>query len=211
MEKERSLAIEDLVCSLQGVDSARAVLDQSGEIIELHILSDHTRNPRLIVRDAETLLLVRMGMNVDHKRISVVQFAERPEAEVKRVSLRGIGYKLNRGTAEVTVSLTVGDKQAECTAAGPNSLQNQLRLVATATVGALKELLGNVVGFVVEDVTQFAFARGEVVVVGVSVVTGTSEETLVGSAFVRSDAKEAVVKATLDGVNRRCQRYFGAS
>ncbi len=76
-------------------------------------------------------------------------------------------------------------------------------------MGALRELLGNVVGFVVEDVTQFAFARGVVVVVGVSVISGAGEQTLVGSAFVRSDAKEAVVKATLDGVNRRCQRYFG--
>jgi len=209
MNKERSLAIEELVCSLQGVDSARVVLDPNGEITELHILSDQSRNPRLIVRDTETLLLVRLGINIDHKRISVVQFAERPEAEVKRINLRGISYKLNRGAAEVGVTLTLGDKQAECTVSGPNSLQNQLRLVASATVGALRDLLGNVVGFVVEDVTQFAFARGEVVVVGVSVVSGTGEETLVGSAFVRSDAKEAVVKATLDGVNRRCQRYFG--
>lgn len=208
MDIDRTLAIEELVCTLQGVESARVVLDNKGEILELHVLSDETRNPRQIVRDIETLLLVKLSIKVDHKRISVVQFAERAEVEIKRISLKGISYKLNRGVAEVTVSLTLGEEVAEVALSGPNSMQNQLRLVAGATVQCLKQLLGNVVDFVVEDVARLPFARGEVVVVGVSMVTPTTEETLVGAAFVRNEVKEAVVKATLDAVNRRCQRYI---
>lgn len=208
MEIDRTLAIEELVCTLQGVESTRVVLDNKGEILELHVLSDETRNPRQIVRDIETLLLVKLSIKVDHKRISVVQFAERAEVEVKRINLKGISYKLNRGVAEVAVSLTLGDEVAEATVIGPNSSQNQLRLVASATVNALKQLLGNVVDFVVEDVTKLPFARGEVVVVGVSMVTAATEDSLVGAALVRNEIKESVVKATLDAVNRRCQRFI---
>ncbi|MDP3487237.1 MAG: hypothetical protein Q8S19_04800, partial [Bacillota bacterium] len=88
-------------------------------------------------------------------------------------------------------------------------LQNQTRLVANATIGSLKELLGGVIDFVVEDVSVLNFVRREVVLVGVSTISPNGEEMLVGATVVRGDIKEAVVKATLDAVNRRLQRLIG--
>lgn len=209
MEKGLAHVVEELVNELQGVASARVVLDDKSNIVELHVLSDETRNPRQIVRDIETVLLVKMGLNIDHKKISVVQFADRQEVHAKRISLRGIGYRLNSGMAEVSVALSLGEAQAEVTVRGPNSLQNQTRLVANATVGSLKEILGGVIDFVVEDVSVLDFARREVVIVGVSTITPNGEEMLVGATLARGDIKEAVVKATLDAVNRRLQRLIG--
>ena len=177
--------------------------------MELHVLSDDKRNPRQIVRDIETLLLVKLGINIDHKRISVVQFAKEQEAGEDRVTLHGLSYKLHKGIAEVAVSLAFGDKLAEVALTGPASRQNQGRLVAAATLASLKKLLSGMVDFVVEDVAQLNFARGEVVVVGLSIVTPAGEETLVGSTFVRGEAKEAVVRATLAAVNRRFGQLMG--
>lgn len=209
MEKGLAHVVEELVNELQGVASARVVLDDKNNIVELHVLSDETRNPRQIVRDIETVLLVKMGLNIDHKKISVVQFADRQEVQAKRISLRGIGYRLNSGMAEVSVALSLGEAHAEVTVRGPNSLQNQTRLVANATIGSLKELLGGVIDFVVEDVSVLNFVRREVVLVGVSTISPNGEEMLVGATVVRGDIKEAVVKATLDAVNRRLQRLIG--
>lgn len=203
VERDKAALVEEWVASLQGVQSNRVVFNDQGEIVELHVLSDDKRNPRQIVRDIETLLLVKLGINIDHKRISVVQFAKEQETGEERVTLHGISYKLHKGTAEVAVSLALGEKIAEVAVSGPASRQNQGRLVAGATLAALKKLLSGMVDFVVEDVTQLNFARGEVVVVGLSIVTPTGEETLVGSTFVRGEAKEAVVRATLSAVNRR--------
>lgn len=208
MEKGFEIVVEELVNELQGVASARVVLDDKGNIQELHVLSDETRNPRQIVRDIETVLLVKMGLNIDHKKISVVQFADRQEAEIKRINVRSIGYQLHRGGAEVSVALSLGEAQAESKAKGPNSMQNQTRLVANATLSSLKELLGGVIEFVVEDVSITSFARRDAVLVGVSMLTAGIEETFVGAAFIRGDVKEAVVKATLDAVNRRLQRLI---
>ena len=209
-DKGLAHVVEELVNELQGVASARVVLDDKSNIVELHVLSDETRNPRQIVRDIETVLLVKMGLNIDHKKISVVQFADRhQEVQSKRISLRGIGYRLNSGMTEVSVALSLGESNAEVTVRGPNSLQNQTRLVANATVGSLKELLGGVIDFVVEDVNVLNFVRREVVLVGVSTISPNGEEMLVGATLVRGDIKEAVVKATLDAVNRRLQRMIG--
>jgi len=208
MEKGTANLVEELVNEIQGVVSARAILDDNGTIVELHVLSNETRNPRQIVRDIETALLVKMGLNIDHKKISVVQFADREDTEVKRVTLRSIGYKLNRGLAEVSVSLSLGDIKSEITVSGPNTLQNQIRLVANATISSLRELLGDAIDFVVEDVASLHFARREAVLVGVSMLSTGGEETFIGAAFNRGDIKEAVVRASLDAVNRRLQRLF---
>jgi len=209
VERDRTVLIEEWVGSLQGVQSTRAVLNDQGEITELHILSDDKRNPRQIVRDIETVLLVKMGINIDHKRISVVQFAKDPGAGEARISLQGISFKLHKITAEVSVGLSLGEKTAEVLLSGPNSRQNQGRLVAAATLASLKKLLGGLVEFVVEDVSYLNFACGEAVVVALTLITPAEEETLVGSSLVKEEAKEAVVRATLDAVNRRWQRLIG--
>ncbi len=208
MDRERVSAIEELVCGLQGVLSSRAILDEQGQIVELHVLSDESRAPKQVVRDIETILLLRLNHKIDHKKISVVQLAGGLDEEENRINLGGISYRLDRATAEVSVSLSLRDTAAEIAATGPNSQQNQTRLVAAATVGALRKLLGNVVDFVIEEVSTLSFARREAVIVGVTMVTSTSELTLMGAAFVQGDIKEAVVRATLDAVNRRCQRFM---
>lgn len=207
MSHEKSSAIEAVVNELQGVISSRAVLSEQGQIAELHVLADESRGPKQVVRDIETVLLLRLDHKVDHKKISVVQLAGGLDGEENRISLGGISYRLDKATAEVRVSLALGDAVSEIATTGPNSQQNQTRLVAAATVGALKALLGNAVDFVIEEVSILPFSRREAVMVGVTMVTPSGEHTLIGAAFVQRDVKEAVVRATLDAVNRRCQRF----
>ena len=136
MDREKVAAIEALVCGLQGVLSSRAVLDDQGQIVELHVLADESRAPKQVVRDIETVLLLRLNHNIDHKKISVVQIAGGLDEDVNRINLGGISYRLDKATAEVSVSLSLKDTAAEVAATGPNSQQNQTRLVAAATAGA---------------------------------------------------------------------------
>jgi hypothetical protein len=208
VDRERTLAIEATVSELQGVISCRAVLDDKGKLLELHVLADESRGPKQVVRDIETALLLRLNEKVDHKKISVVQLAGGLAEEETRISLAGISYRLDRSCAEVKISLSLSGNVSEAVAVGPNSRQNQTRLVASATVGALRSLLGDVVDFVIEEVSILPFARREAVLVGVTMVAPTGEHTLVGAAFVHGDIKEAVVRATLDALNRRCQKFL---
>ncbi|MDP3058697.1 MAG: hypothetical protein Q8N36_04505 [bacterium] len=209
MEKVSAQIIQNYIQDIKGVISSKVVLNEGSEVTEIHVLSDDSKGPRQIVRDVETLLIVKCGLAIDHKKISVVQFAgETSVSEDKRISLSSISSRLHKGLAEVAVTLTLGEKSAEAVSVGANTVQNQSRLVATATVTALKQLLGGVVDLIVEDVAVVSFARREVAMVGIAVVASGSEDVLMGAAYVRGDVKEALVKATLDAVNRRCQRFI---
>jgi DNA polymerase III alpha subunit (gram-positive type) len=63
--------------------------------------------------------------------------------------------------------------------------------------------------FVVEDVGTLNIAKTNVVVVAVTCVDKNGEQLLIGSSMYLGDIKEAVVKATLDAVNRRIAKLTG--
>ncbi len=61
----------------------------------------------------------------------------------------------------------------------------------------------------VEDVGTLNIAKTNVVVVAVTCVDKNGEQLLIGSSMNLGDIKEAVVKATLDAVNRRITKLTG--
>ena len=54
-----------------------------------------------------------------------------------------------------------------------------------------------------------AIAKTTVVIVAVTYVDKGGEQLLIGSSMNSEDIKEAVVKATLDAVNRRITKLIG--
>lgn len=71
---------EKLLLSLTGVVSARLVTRPGGEVDEVHLLTTDEVTAKQTVRNVESALLAHLGLEVDHRKISVAQTRERPEA-----------------------------------------------------------------------------------------------------------------------------------
>ena len=56
---------------MRGVAGCRVVTDASGNLTELHVVSTGQRPPKFLVRDIQTVLLVRLNYSIPHRRISV--------------------------------------------------------------------------------------------------------------------------------------------
>ena len=89
--------IEELLSQVRGVMAVRVVLEEQGQIDELHIVGSPGRSAKQMVRDIESLLFVRGGVRVDHRKISLVQIAELAiqPAQV-RVRLLDISHTIRR-------------------------------------------------------------------------------------------------------------------
>lgn len=189
-----------------GVISCRPVVGENGSLTELHVLAAANRSPKQVVRDIESAVMVQLGVEIDHKVISVAQIREedvlpgpvevRPLLENVRVTTRG-------SRVEVAVSLDFTDQSSEGYAEGANTSLNKLRLVAVATLQAVEKHLGECGIMAVDELLKLKLSRGEAVLVSVSLVAGNREEYLLGTALVQSDYYEAVGRATLAAVNRR--------
>jgi len=69
--------LESELCRIRNVHHASILLDEDGEIRQVDLLSDTKRPPRPIVRDVEAILR-RWGVEIDHRRIGVVQMEDPP-------------------------------------------------------------------------------------------------------------------------------------
>lgn len=199
---------EQAVKQIKSVIAARINVDAYGEIEEVHILADSGRAPKQIVRDIESSLIAQFGLQIDHKKISVAQVEGEEEGtfaipESTRPKLVGVTLRTINGEAEVKVELLTGDKLIEGTAQGPSSSRNTLRLFVEATLKALAPLILDNFVFVPEDVIITHLSKLEVAVVSITVISSSGEQSLVGCALIKSDGREAIVKATLDAVNRK--------
>jgi uncharacterized 2Fe-2S/4Fe-4S cluster protein (DUF4445 family) len=114
--------------------------------------------------------------------------------------------------ASVEVRLAVGDRVASGTATGPAVDGYLLRLCATATAGAVDDLLSasdhhpdGPARCFVEHAAAVPFGASEVAVVVLLLSCGGWVEQLAGSAVVVGDDRHAMVRATLAAVNRRLE------
>ncbi|MCU0265625.1 MAG: hypothetical protein MUC45_05810 [Actinomycetia bacterium] len=109
-------------------------------------------------------------------------------------------------TTEVTLVLAerafTGSADA---AATPTSVQ---RAVAHATLRAVEASIDRVARFELEHLETAALGSDRAVVVELSMITRYGTERLTGVSTVRDDARQAVVRATLDALNRRIESYL---
>lgn len=206
-----AFSIQDLELALKQIKSviaARINANNQGEIEEVHILTGSGRAPKQVVRDVESILAAQFNVQIDHKKISVAQLEGDEEGnsamvESTRPKLVGVTLRTVNGMAEVKVELLTGDKLIEGVAEGPSSSYNKLRLFVEATLKALAPLTLDKFIFVTEDVVITQLAKRQVALVSITLIAPIGEQSLTGCALVRSDDREAVVKATLDAVNRK--------
>ena len=215
-------AVEDLIRSFSGVESARIALDAQGSVREVHVLADSSRPPKAIVRDIESGLRARWGLVVDHRRISVAQMDDAPRRpKWTRLRLQQISVQTDpvRGRVEVAVSLApepprdafgrpVYDPEVpnviwQGRAAGASGGGLAIRLAAEATLQALNQSLLPQHTFSVVDLQRVPIAERDAILCLMQYQAPRgAAEMLTGSALVRSDPLEAAVRCVLNSTNR---------
>lgn len=108
--------------------------------------------------------------------------------------------------ATASVTLAAGVRQATGTATGIASSNAVHRTVATATLRAVEQLVGPALRVELEQLELVPVGPERTVLVVLALVTARGSELLTGASAVRDDVRQAVVRATLDALNRRLER-----
>ena len=175
---------------------------QSDEIEEIHVLSGISKNTKQLVRDIQSAINAKFGINIDYKIISIAQIDENDFKET-RLKLGGISVKNIDNSIEAIVTLKFDDKFFEGKSRRVKSRNNKFKAIAEATLFALEEYLAIGQAFYLEDIQAVLIASREVSTCVIGFAFGGKEELLTGCSIINSDENEAVVKAVLAAVNRK--------
>lgn len=198
-------AFQSMICKIDGVINVKLIAEND-EIKEIHILANNFRSPKQIVRDIESSLLAAYDYRIDRKVISIAQIQTDESEGYKRIKYNGISLKSEDVVLECSVSLVYEGEEYSDLVTGIKTAANRRKIVADATVKSIEKILGQAYLFNVEDVILNTSRGITFVSVLINMLVNESEQALVGSAIVRQDVNEAIVKAALDAVNRRIQR-----
>jgi hypothetical protein len=213
--EDEVLELERELCRLPEISAARVVTDQSGRPTEVHILADTAKHAKQVVRDVQSVALASFGIELDRRIVSVVQLGSptngNGHTEVPDEIDLGFRPVLVNTTAEVSglrslvrVTLARGDNEAVGFAEGSIASTARHRLVATATVDALRQLETAAECIDVDSAQIVRVGAHDVAIVTVVFVLPPSEQLVAGSAIVRQHAEaDTVVRAVLDATNRR--------
>ncbi len=205
---QEPIDLERLINQVRGVYAVRLVADQSGHIDEVHVVGTPGRTPKSIVRDIESILYVRGGVRVDHRKISLVQVAEpisRPPAS--RLQIVDVRHESDEEHATVTVMLRLRDQQVQGVGTTrPGQPADMPVLAAYATLHGLESLFGMHGRMHLERLQRQPLGSLEVYLAHLSRDEDGVPEALLGISVLRDDELVAVVRAVLDAVNRRLER-----
>jgi len=204
-ELERSL------CGIVGVEAARVTM-VGEEIVEIHIVAAPGSRPKHMMRDVRSYLAAALGIDVDHKRISIAvrkscasgggEDRGQPRGGKRRVEFRSVDVQIGRVQTAVTVRLAIERAPLEGDAQGVTAAGETERLLVCATLAALEPLLPPHVRLLAGDVVRLRLGRGEVIVAEVRVVEARQERRLIGACALDGERDPTVVCATLAALNR---------
>jgi hypothetical protein len=170
-----------------------------------------------VATDVGRLLREQFGLGVDAERVQLVEDAEaEPPTEVettpdgethyrKRPAIQRM-HLISSGldvTATVTLSYNGTVSQGEAT--GTATQSGVQRAVALATLRSVEQMLNSPARFELEHIEVAPTGRDRTVVVALTMLGRSGSERLTGAAAVREDVRQAVIRATLDALNRRLE------
>jgi hypothetical protein len=200
--------LDKLVSRLSGVLAARTVLNEQDEIVEIHILSDLTKSPKQLVRDAQSAIMAAFGIDIDYKLISVAQvngnMVAPPTTGELRLKIRRIMISLDSTTIETTVVLAQGDRVFEGSSRSPLSGRNRIHAAVSACLAALKNYFGQMVNITLLDLQRHSLGGTDCFSVALSYVEPNLDTVLYGIAPINSPETEvqSAVMAVLSALNR---------
>ena len=136
----------------------------------------------------------------------LIESTRPPRILIQRMQLVSAGLGV---TTSVSLTWLGQAYSGECSAAAtPTSVH---RSVATATLRALEEVVGSEARFELEQLEINQLGPDRAVVVVVAMLTKLGSERLTGVSVVREDVRQAVIRATLDALNRRLESLLQLS
>jgi hypothetical protein len=206
---------EKLLGELTGVVSARIVADPEGRIEEVHVLTDSRVSPKQTVRNVESALLAQLGIEVDHRKVSVAQTeGGENDADAKIIGigqLTGLrrylfeGYEFERKMPQhivCRVRLGLDGQEFVGTAEGTDIERGRLNAAAQAVLNALEQAEERQIGFALDGVKLMDVFDLPVVVAAVYGLSGRTRTYLAGAAPVNESPEHAAILATLKATNR---------
>ena len=137
---------------------------------------------------------------IDDLTPRLVESTRPPRILIQRMQLVSAGLGVTTSVSLNWLGQSyVGESSA---AATPTSVH---RSVATATLRALEEVVGTAARFELEQLEINQLGPDRAVVVVVAMLTSVGSERLTGVSVVREDVRQAVIRATLDSLNRRLE------
>ena len=205
-------AIEDSISCIDGIINVK-IVGEGSNITEIHVLSNRSKGPKLLVRDIETLIKARFGVEIDHKKISVVSFdLEEPSHETavtqERPILWGVGWKKTGDNFQADVEIKLVDKvYRSCLTSKAWDQRERCSLVAQAVIDCMNQIVATPL-FSLRGVTVHNYCEFDVAVCLVDYRNfGKAEGTLIGTALLRDEIYETVARSALDAVNRKVNYY----
>ena len=221
--------LEESIRQIPGVRAASVVTDAQAQPREVHVLAAPGKPAKQIVRDVQSLAMAQYDIDLDHRIVSVVQIEDEAGAEASAASdfsevsdspvvageevldeieaqarpvITEIGVRSTGAEIEVEVRLELDDDTFVGIERGAAAASARARLVASATISALDELLG--VPAAVESAAVVETGTHSVALVVLTLsVPRVGAQSVAGSAVVRGEESDAVARAVLAAVNRR--------
>ncbi len=209
--------IESLLLTLPDVRAAKVACDSHGAITEVHLVAPDNVNPKATVRNVESLLKAALGIDVDHRVISVAQVrmdnggkqpawadAQRLARSPARVRFLEVVFS-NEAPFKVKaeVFLEWGGETFSGIAVDTSTARSRPRLAARAACDALESFLERNIGLSLEHFQILDTPVGQIALACLrNVGREGRQRTLVGSALIEEDPTQGAVLAVLDALNR---------
>ena len=213
---------EDELKRLPGIIAASVVTGPDAVPTEVHVLAEPGKAAKQVVRDVQSFALLKLGLDIDHRIVSVVQIGadevgmplqptttatrSRPRAEPPRGRRSARSWCAPPAPSPrplVTVAAT-GGHVFEGRVIGPGRPRRSgPGWSRRPRCDALDELLGTHRRGRERRGRRRLGAREVAVTVLTVMVPRLGEQLVTGSALVRGDESDAVARAVLDALNRR--------
>ena len=202
--------------AVPGIREASVRTGPDAHPIEVHVVAGGLKPAKQVVRDVQSVAMAQFDLDIDHRIVSVVQIPDDAvdvgdagglragpiDESLPRPALRQISTTRREGDTHVEVTLGIAGQVFMGAADGPSGPLSKPRVVASATLAALSELLG--IPAQIESAQILEVANRPVALVTlILTIPRLGDQVLVGSAIARGDEGDAVARAVLTAVNRR--------
>ena len=197
---------QSLISKLNGVYAAHVVFSEQQEPTEIHVLANNRRNVKSIVRDVQSAISARYGIDIDYHIISVAQVSSSIITGIcYRLVYSGISVRSAGKDMEVTVSLSREDERFSGTAGGSAIPFSRMRSIAQATLEAVKACTGGTSYFELANV-ELIHSNGRAIIIS-QVYCLPDNVPLIGCVYADPDHDAAVAQSVLDAINRKLEIY----
>ncbi|NQV06904.1 hypothetical protein HQ535_10150 [bacterium] len=197
--------LEETLARLPSVMAIR-VAGTGDRLEEIHVLAAPEKAAKQVVRDVQTLVMARFGIEIDRRIVSVVQIGpDRISADEDRPAIIGV-HEIPEGT-RVTVAVTLrwhGEDYVG-TATGPSASSARLRLVGESALSAAEDIIVDE-ALALDAIGAPTIGMRKVINVVIISTGPRGEDVAIGSSLSSGDDNEATVRAVLDALNRRISR-----